>query len=164
MTPTKTCPPIHRRTVTTADDGLLRALFEQSRDDLAWLPPEVVDRQYRARARQLAHDHPDAATQVLVVEGLDVGALVLDAQPDGVRVVDIVIARAHRGRGIAGNVLSQVITEAGTRAVRLSVWSGNDPARALYDKLGFTALSHGAGYVQMERQPDLSNRFVDGCA
>jgi ribosomal protein S18 acetylase RimI-like enzyme len=145
----RTAPTVTRRPRTAADEPLLRALFEQSRDDLALLPPALVDLQYRAQQAQFGR----AGREVLVIDGVDVGTLVLTEDDDAVQVVDIVIAPAHRRQGIAEAVLGQVIAQAGDRPVRLTVWAANAPARALYERLGFRALSDSDTHVPMQRPP-----------
>lgn len=154
MTPVlgTTTPAVTRRTAGAGDEELLRALFEQSRDDLAFLPPALIDLQYRARAAQVGRDHPDASNEVILVDDAAAGSLMIADDGDAVRVVDIVIAPDHRRRGIAAAVMAQVIESAGDRAVRLSVWSENASARALYERLGFAVVSSASGYLEMEHR------------
>lgn len=57
-----------------------------------------------------------------------------------VNVHDVVVHPAHRGRGIATAMFAAVETiarERGACKLTLEVLSGNRPARALYEKLGF---------------------------
>jgi ribosomal protein S18 acetylase RimI-like enzyme len=146
-----------RRPATAGDHDYLRQLFADSRDDLLLLPPEtrgpLIDLQYRAQGRQVATDHPHATCEVLVVDGTDTGRLILDRDAERVHVVDIVVARAHRRRGIASATLREVISEAGRRPVSLSVWSGNVTAWSLYEQLGFSAImttDAEKGHIHME--------------
>jgi ribosomal protein S18 acetylase RimI-like enzyme len=166
---------VTRRPATGADQPLLRELFKQSRDDLHLLPLALIDLQYRAQASQLAQDYPTATHEVLVADGSDAGMLVLAADNTVVRVLDIVIAPAQRRHGIAVRALHDVIVEAGTRPVQLTVWSQNTAARALYERLGFLALAPSKGpgaalgYVPMERAPGASDateslRLTGRCA
>jgi len=142
---------VTRRPATPADDGLLRALFADSREDLRLLPEPLVEMQQRAQAAQIAADHPDATRDVIVADGVDAGALVLATDAASVTVVDIVVARTHRKRGIAEAVLADVITAAGDRPVLLTVWSENTAARRLYQKLGFVATADTEGHIPMQR-------------
>jgi ribosomal protein S18 acetylase RimI-like enzyme len=157
-------PTVVRRPATEDDATVLRALFEQSRDDLLLLPPALIDLQYRAQARQIAQDHPDATREVLVADGADAGLLVLAAADDAVWVVDIVVAPSHRRRRVAETVVRDVIDEASPRPVRLSVWASNAPARALYERLGFHTLTDSATHVRMERPAGPINRTQVGGA
>jgi ribosomal protein S18 acetylase RimI-like enzyme len=144
-----------RRAVAPHDDPYLRALFADSRDDLLLLPPEVreplIDMQFEAQRRQIAAAHPDAVHEVLVVDGADVGRLIVAQSADAAHIVDITIARASRRQGIATAVLQEVIAVS-NRAITLRVWSGNMPARRLYEQVGFVPRHTDAGYVAMERR------------
>lgn len=153
------CSSVVLRGATPHDDAYQRRLFAESRDDLAMLPQGIrdslIDMQFRAQAMQLARNHPDADRRVLVADGVDAGVLVLDDAADALRIVDLTVERRERRRGIAGAAVTAVIAAAGERPVRLSVWSTNEIARALYERLGFIA-SAGAdveeGYITMERR------------
>ncbi len=154
-----TAMTLTRRPAQSADHALLRALLLESRPELTLLDPvlrdQLVDLQVLAQQREYAAAHPRASHEILVVEGVDVGRLVLDPGQDAVRVVDVCVAEAYRGRGIGTSVLREVIGEAESagRAVRLSVWSENAGARRLYESLGFVAESGGGagGYIEMTR-------------
>ena len=152
------------RPAQPADEDLLRQMFAQSRPDLALLPPQLRDglfeMQFRARQQHYAVTYPHARQAIIAVGDADVGQLVIDDTGRGdeardVRVVDISVAAAHRGRGIGSHVLRAVIADANAtgRAVRLAVWSANSDARRLYARLGFLPAQDGdtapTGYLQL---------------
>jgi ribosomal protein S18 acetylase RimI-like enzyme len=152
---------VTRRSAGTPDESYLRQLFREGRDDLALLPEPVreplLDVQYRGWTRQLAADYPAAARDILVADGADAGALILDHGPERIHLVDITVARAMRRRGIASAALRSVIDEAGERAVTLTVWSGNAVARGLYRRFGFAEINGSnvtEGYIFMERRSE----------
>ena len=146
------------RPVLGADDAFRRRLFVGSHPEFAALPPQVreqvLDLQWRAQARQYEADHPHARCQIVELDGAAVGQLVIDESSATIRLVDIVVAAEHRGRGIARGVLTELIVDAGGRCVELCVWSANTIARRLYERLGFEYLSEdGTGYLPMRRVP-----------
>ncbi|MCW2796403.1 GNAT family N-acetyltransferase [Nocardioides sp.] len=155
------CAEVLRRAAGPLDEDLLRALFADSRPDLAMLAPEVrevlLDLQFRAQRSQYAASHPLARHEILLVDGVAVGRLLVEDAHDVVRIVDVTVSRDHRCRGIGSAVLRQLSHEADEtgRAVRLSVWSENRGARRLYESLGFvTVADAGArtgGYLEMQR-------------
>jgi len=160
MTVPTTAVPLNRRPVSPADDALLMSLFADARPELFLLDPlvrdRVVDLQLRAQRREYAVAHPQATHDILVVDGVDVGQLVLAQTPNEVRIVDLSVLSSHRGRGIGSSVLREVIDEADRRGrrVQLSVWSDNTAARHLYASLGFVAEAKcdtAVGYVEMTR-------------
>ncbi|CAK0744798.1 N-acetyltransferase domain-containing protein [Azospirillaceae bacterium] len=136
----------HRcRPAVEADETLLRALYHQVRGpEFAMLPPEqrrpLLDMQYDIQRRAYALQFPGAEFLVIECDGVPAGRLVLHAGSAGLRVVDIAIDEALRGRGIGRAVLARLqdrARAAGTGAgVFLSVRPGN-PARRLYEHLGF---------------------------
>ncbi|MCW2855302.1 MAG: hypothetical protein JWR52_917 [Marmoricola sp.] len=140
---------VARRPATAADEPCLRALFAESRDDLALLPPDareqLIDMQFVAQRAQQLVTHPHASNEILVVEGRDVGRLMLA----GCHVVDITVGREYRRRGIATAVLGQVISRNSPRATTLQVWSANEAACALYAGLGFEPSNDEMGYITM---------------
>ncbi|MCW2755728.1 MAG: hypothetical protein JWQ32_3139 [Marmoricola sp.] len=138
-----------RRLATADDEPYLRELFADSRDDLALLPPEVrdqlIDMQFVAQRAQQLVTHPHASNEILVVEGRDVGRLILA----DCHVVDITVGRGYRRRGIATAVLGQVISQNLPQATTLQVWSANEAACALYAGLGFEPSNDEVGYLTM---------------
>jgi ribosomal protein S18 acetylase RimI-like enzyme len=150
---------VTRRFAEPADDDWLRELFAQSRPDLAMLPSDaratLLELQFRAQHQQYAASYPDARHEILVVDGVDVGRLILDRGPHSIRVVDVIVMESCRGRGIASTVLREVIQDAEREqmSVRLAVWSNNLDARRLYERLGFVIVGDGDGdgYLDMIR-------------
>jgi ribosomal protein S18 acetylase RimI-like enzyme len=154
------CSRITGRPAAASDDGYLRELFAQARDELLALPPglreSLLDMQYRGQARQIAADYPGATREILLADGTDAGVLILDRDARRVHVIDITVARERRRQGIASAALRRVIDEAGERAVTLYVWSGNIVARSLYERLGFVVSvtsDTAEGHLSMERRP-----------
>ena len=151
-------PLVTRRPLGASEDGYRRRMFGESRDDLLILPEDVrgplADMQYRGWCRQIAADHPAAAHEALVADGTDAGLLVLDQDAERVHVVDIVVTREQRRRGIGSSAMRLVIAEAGNRIVTLLVWSGNVAAWSLYERLGFVVTTTiGEGHLRMEHRP-----------
>jgi ribosomal protein S18 acetylase RimI-like enzyme len=153
------CSRLTRRPARAGDEDYLRQLFAQARDDLAMLPAELRDQladlQYRGQRRQIEANYPAATREVLVADGADAGALVLDRTAARIHVIDIAVACAQRRRGVASAALLSVFDEAAQRPVTLTVWSGNAIALSLYGRFGFAEIN-GAnvteGYVFMERR------------
>jgi ribosomal protein S18 acetylase RimI-like enzyme len=157
VTSTRCADRTTRRSVTAADDALAARLFAQSRPDLEALPPDVrgplLAVQVRAQLAQHAAAFPAASHEVVVADGVDVGRLVVATGDTEARVVDIVIDREHRRRGIATAVLSEVIATADEcgRSVGLSVWAANDGALALYSSLGFDVVGSDSTHLHLRR-------------
>ena len=82
-----------------------------------------------------------------------------DAQPSGfvlsrraadeAEILSVAVAREVRGRGHARTLLAshlQSLAYVGVRTVHLEVEDGNDPALALYRRLGFAQVGRRDGY------------------
>ena len=74
-----------------------------------------------------------------------------------VNVHDVVVAASHRGQGIAARLFAEVeavARERGACKLTLEVLDGNASARALYQRLGFTAyqLDPAMGHAQFQHK------------
>ena len=68
---------------------------------------------------------------------------------DEAEILSVAMAREARGRGHARALLAshlQALAHAGVRRVHLEVEDGNDPALALYGRLGFKNVGRREGY------------------
>ena len=88
--------------------------------------------------------HPDAAVFVAEEDGEIVGRLSLARDPNGasrhVADLGLMVAITHRRRGIGGALLQQAVAwarDAGVRKLELHVFPWNEPALALYERMGF---------------------------
>jgi ribosomal protein S18 acetylase RimI-like enzyme len=148
---------VERRPVKPIDGEMLRALFAESRDDLAALPADVrdvlLDLQYRAQHRSCLQHYPNARREILLLDHEPVGYLVLDVEGPVIRVIEICVSTRDVGVGIDVAVLESLIATAGDRSIRLSVRHADTTSRARYQRLGFTMLASAPGneaYLEME--------------
>ena len=116
--------------------------FEDIEDKLPPLPTQqfamMADMQYRAKLHGYLADWPGAKTFLIEVDEQKAGKLVLNEGKDDFRIVDLMISKALRSRGIGREVLHQIGIDAAKagKEVRLSVARGN-PAIHLYLREGF---------------------------
>ena len=148
---------VARRPVGKRDEPLLRELFESTRDELELLPADVryvlIDMQFRAQRRHYAASYPSADHDVLVVDGAEVGRIVVDDSGPVLRIIDITVRRGYRGKHIATTVLTDLIAEAeqAERPTEVVVWTGNGAARRTCETLGFSVAFDEDGYLTMRR-------------
>lgn len=146
------------RPALDADTPFERALFETARRDAAILAawPEAVrrlflDQQFHFQTIHYARVYRDADRLVVVADGAPIGRLIVCRAPAQWYLVDIALLPAWRGHGI-GTLLVQMIQQgarrAGARGVELTVDFQN-PARKLYERLGFRADDEGIPAVAM---------------
>jgi ribosomal protein S18 acetylase RimI-like enzyme len=121
------------------DDGTKRAFVEQQFS--------AQDAHYRA-------NYPGATLDVIEVEGSPAGRLYVHRGPSDIRIMDIALAPEFRGRGIGTELLKGLMEEADASSRKLSIHvEQNNPARSLYDRLGFEPAGEHGVYVLMERPP-----------
>ncbi|HEX5566050.1 MAG TPA: GNAT family N-acetyltransferase [Streptomyces sp.] len=115
------------------------------------VPRERAERMTEAEQAALlprGPDTADTALRVLAHGGTDVGTLWLAlAGPwtPGGHVLDVVVHRAHRGRGHGRTLMLLAEREcltAGVRLLGLNVLAANTPALRLYESLGYRTTVH----------------------
>jgi GNAT superfamily N-acetyltransferase len=111
--------------------------------------------QFNAQHAYYQENYPGAAFQVIMLDGQPIGRLYLDRWPGELRIVDIALLPAFRGRGVGATILDAILAE-GRRLglpVRIHVERFN-PALRLYTRLGFRQAADKGVYYLMERLPD----------
>ncbi len=149
---------ISLRPVSGDDEAFLSEVFLSARPDLMLLPLEptdvqiLVNLQVRGQRASYLTAHPGAVDHVIERDRRPVGRLFLHEDHEAVTVLDVVVLPEFRNQGVGGSVLADVVDLAGSRVVRLHVENGN-PARRLYERLGFHLISETGTGCQMERRP-----------
>lgn len=151
---------IHLRPVCVQDEQFLRDLYASTRwDELAptgW-PDDAkrtfLSQQWHAQS-QYYGKHYAAADHLAIVHagGARIGRLFVDWHDD-VRLVDIALMAAWRGMGIGTIILEALCQQADQlrRPVIAHVETFN-PARRLYERLGFVVEDDNQIYLRMRRK------------
>jgi ribosomal protein S18 acetylase RimI-like enzyme len=143
------------RPVTDDDYEYLYALNERTMRDYAeqtygpW--DETVVRQIFAERWR-----PESM-QIVVIDGQDGGMLEVRPTETGVQLQNIRVAPEYQGRGIGTRLVSEVLRDAHRRGlpVTLRVLKVN-PARRLYERLGFVVVGETEPHYLMEARPQSS--------
>jgi len=111
--------------------------------------------QFEAQHKHYQDQYDKAAYDIIVHDGVDVGRLYVDRRADEIRIVDIALLPEHRGSGVGGFLIRQLLDEAKGKGlpVRIHV-ENNNPAMTLYRRLGFKKTGETGVYHLMEWQPD----------
>jgi ribosomal protein S18 acetylase RimI-like enzyme len=116
--------------------------------------------QFDAQRRSYESSYGGAEHQIIERAGQPIGRIMVLQEKvlrekDSMLLVDIALFTEHRGLGIGGQLIRELIQQAARDGypLRLQVLK-NNPALRLYERLGFTRTGEDQMYVQMERRPD----------
>ncbi len=147
------------RPARPADAPFFAALYASTRqEELAatgW-PHAQVDAflasQFDLQSAHYAAHYADAAFSVVEDDGEPIGRLIVSTGLDEVRIVDVALLAAARGRGIGSGLVRGVLAAAAGRRVTIHVEALN-PAMRLYERLGFRPVEAHGVYWLMEARP-----------
>jgi len=153
--------PLTLRPVSPDDQEFLYRVYAATREEeLAQVDWEVSQKeaflrmQFNAQHAYYQENYREAAFQVILLEGEPVGRLYLHRRPQEIRIVDISLLPAFRGRGIGSTLLKEILAEGDRsgRVVTIHVERFN-PALRLYTRLGFRQAADRGVYLFMEWKP-----------
>lgn len=162
-------PCIALRPAQPADEPLLARLFADARGGAlrsAGLGEREVElllgMQRLAQEAEYRAAFPQAEHSIVEADGAAVGRVVIARRPGEIRLVDLALLAACRGRGIGSSLLRALQADAATagRTLGLRVALGN-PAGRLYARLGFREVAADEMYVEMAWQPVARGRVGD---
>jgi ribosomal protein S18 acetylase RimI-like enzyme len=143
---------IHLRPAAAADRDLLREIYAGTREqELALVPWDdaakraFVEQQFSAQDDHYRRHYPGATFDVIEAGGAPAGRLYVHRGEEEIRLMDIALLPAFRGRGIGTRLLRGLIDEARAAGRRLSIHvERTNRARSLYERLGFRPVGeHG---------------------
>lgn len=145
------------RPVEAADEWMLRALFAESlRAQLrasALTLGEIellIEMRFRERAAQSRSGDGELQQSVVLIDGVEVGYLVLDRRPGETRIVDVALLAAFRGRGFGSSLLRSLQREAAGAGRLMGLRVARDSAaQRLYRRLGFREVAADELHVEM---------------
>lgn len=149
------------RPATDADLPFLSALYASTRiEELAatfWSAEQkaaFLDMQFRAQHAYYIKHYPEADWLVVERAGECIGRLYIERGPNQHCIIDIAFLPVHRGKGFGGALLTDLIDEAAAVGKSVSIHvEKNNPARRLYQRLGFTVTEDKGVYDLMIRSP-----------
>lgn len=146
------------RPMTDADLPFMAALYALTRAaELAPVPwPQEAKDAFLSQQFTAQHSHYRAhyrgAEWLVIEQGRDaIGRLYIEEWPSQFRVIDIALLPAYQKQGIGGAILEDVLVSARAagKAVSIHVEKSN-PARKLYDRLGFAQVEDKGVYDLLE--------------
>jgi ribosomal protein S18 acetylase RimI-like enzyme len=146
------------RPVTPGDNAFLASVYASTRaGEMAIVPwsdeqkEAFVAQQFAAQSAHYATHYPHMSADVVVVDGEPAGRLLVDRWDREIRIVDISLLPAFRGRGIGSTLLQELMAEAAESERSLSIHvERNNAALRLYERLGFEPAGDEGVYLRME--------------
>ena len=123
-----------------------------------WTPEQKVaflDMQFQAQAAHYKEFYPQCQFLVIELEGRPIGRLYIDRDEEDIRITDIALLPDCRGRGIGRMLMEEILAEGRDTGKRVTIYVEHyNPARRLYDRLGFRHVETNGVYHLMEWRPD----------
>ncbi len=139
---------------------LLRVYASTRQEELAPVPWTRAEKdaflasQFALQHQYYQQHYADAEFRVILADGEPVGRLYLARWEHEHRIVDIAVVRERRNRGIGSRLLADILAEADAIGKPVSIHVElQNPARRLYDRLGFRPVEERGVYVLMRRPP-----------
>jgi ribosomal protein S18 acetylase RimI-like enzyme len=109
--------------------------------------------QFNAQQSWYGMAYPEAEHQLILVDGQPAGRILIFREAGANRLVDIALLSGFRGQGMGTQLLRDLIDNSARAGVpvRLQVLKSN-PARRLYQRLGFIETGEDEMYYQMEKK------------
>jgi RimJ/RimL family protein N-acetyltransferase len=149
------------RPITDADMDFLHRLYGTTREEelkqVDWTPEQkaaFVAQQFHAQHQYWQENYTDTTWDLILRDGEPIGRLYVARWPEQIRIVDIALLPQHRGGGTGTQLIHGLFAEgdASGRKVSIHVEIFN-PARRLYERMGFVQAGEHGVYLLMERQP-----------
>ena len=158
--------PITLRPVSSSDRDFLLRVYASTREEelapVSWTEAEkaaFIEQQFEAQDRHYREHYAGASLDVVEWDGAPAGRLYVARWSDEIRIMDIALLPEFRGRGIGTALLRALLNEASAAGKRLTIHVEKfNPARRLYERLGFAEAADRGVYVLMEATPSSSRQ------
>jgi ribosomal protein S18 acetylase RimI-like enzyme len=149
------------RPATPADRSFLFDVYASTRqeelDQVDWPPggrEAFLEQQFNAQDVTYRARYPGGDFLVIEVAGTAAGRLYLGRLPGEIRVVDIALLPAFRGRGIGTRLMRDVMAEGAATASAVTLYvEAFNRAHGLYTRLGFGMVGEHGVYELLEWRP-----------
>jgi RimJ/RimL family protein N-acetyltransferase len=113
-----------------------------------------LTQQFAAQDQQYHVNYAGATYDIIERHGEPVGRLYVARWPEEIRIIDISLLPEHCGQGVGTELLGRLLDEAARTRRRLTIHVEKaNPARRLYERLGFSEEADRGVYVLMGARP-----------
>lgn len=150
------------------DQVFLEALYQSTRDDLGLMDvsaeqkAELMEMQFRAQTQGYGDAYPNAMYFIIEKHLEAIGKATLDFGPNEVRLIDLALIPAARGKGLGAAVVQafQQASAAVAVPMTLTVLQENTVAKVLYQRLGFVTTAVQQPYELMIWYPPALQKII----
>jgi RimJ/RimL family protein N-acetyltransferase len=153
--------------ITTSDATFLSALYNTTREDemavVPWTEEQklaFLEAQFQAQHRHYTTEYPTGSFQIIKSDSENIGRLYICELDDEIRIIDISIMPEHRGNGIGGKIVSDILRDA-AKAVTIYLESFN-PSQTFFKRLGFEPISDEGMYQLWQRPVNSQTNAATG--
>lgn len=157
--PSDAAPALALRPILPEDEQFLYEVYASTRaEELAqvtWSEAQLkmfLQMQLNARDQSYRMHFEEIDDRIILFNNRRVGRLIVVRTSEEMRLADIALLPESRRAGIGTSLIKDLMAEAGEtkRPIRLQVEKPNQPARRLYERLGFTTVGENSTHFQME--------------
>jgi len=149
------------RPVGPGDEEFLFRVYASTRiEELAPVPwtaeqkEAFLRQQFRAQTVDWARNYQGADFSIVEVDGVAAGRLYVDRGHEEIRLVDIALLPDFRRGGIGTGLIRELLAKAQAQGVPVTIHVEIfNPARALYESLGFEKVEDRGMYLFMRWRP-----------
>jgi GNAT superfamily N-acetyltransferase len=149
------------RQFTDGDVPFVSELYASTRREEIAVTGWPVELQESFLAQQAAAQHShyalhfgDAEWMIIERGGEPIGRLYLDERPGTLHIVDIALLPHGRGQGVGGAILRDILDRAAVLGKAVSIHlERTNPARTLYERLGFEVVEDHGAYDLLRVEP-----------
>jgi ribosomal protein S18 acetylase RimI-like enzyme len=151
------------RPVQPDDTTFLKAVYASTRAEelerVSWSSEQkqaFVEMQFEAQRRHYATYYPEAEYSIILGQQAPIGRLIVSRANHEILLMDVALLPEFRRAGIGTALMRDLMAEAQQAGLplRLHVETFN-PARRLYERLGFYPISEQGIYIGMEWRPGI---------
>jgi ribosomal protein S18 acetylase RimI-like enzyme len=111
--------------------------------------------QFQAQQKHYQNEFPNAQHHIILSNGKRVGRLYVDRRKSEIRILDVTMLPAERGKGVGTKLMRDLLAEALAASKLVTIYVDSDQrAVGLFQRLGFVKKEDGGVVFLMQWSPD----------
>jgi len=115
---------------------------------------EFLRLQFNLQHTQYLQNYQEATFAIILCDKVPAGRFYVDRREKEIRIIDLALLPKFRGQGLGSAILKDIITEADGKHLPLNLHVERlNPARRLYERMGFILKEDKGMHFFMEKEP-----------